>query len=72
MKKYELRNLNKQELTHQLKMDVDELFNLKMRMGITRQVEDNKKFRQLRREIARALTYLNEEKAGRRVIGRVE
>lgn len=69
MKSHELRNLNHQELVHQLKLDADELFNLKMRLGVTRQVEDNSKFKHLRREIARIMTYLSEEKSGQRIVG---
>lgn len=63
MKVFQLREYTKEELL-QKKYDLqEELFNLKLRK-MTKQLENPLKLRNLRREIARINTILNEDEKG--------
>lgn len=59
MDKKELKNLDKQALKQEIVSLKKELFNLKL-TKITGQLKDLSQFRKLRVQIARALTYLNQ------------
>jgi len=59
MDKKELKNLDKDALKQEVASLKKELFNLKL-TKITGQLKDLSQFRKLRVQIARALTYLNQ------------
>ncbi len=59
MDKKELKNLDTQALKQEVASLKKELFNLKL-SKITGQLKDFSQFRKLRVQIARALTYLNQ------------
>jgi len=59
----ELRELTNEELTEKLREAKEELFNLRFQMA-TGQLDNNRRLRVVRREIARAYTVLNERELG--------
>ncbi|MBM3188700.1 MAG: 50S ribosomal protein L29 [Chloroflexi bacterium] len=59
MKAQELRELSRQEILTRLDELYQELFNLRFQMA-TRQLTNNSRMRQVRRDIARAKTVLRE------------
>ena len=59
----ELRELTDEELTDKLRESKEELFNLRFQMA-TGQLENNRRLRTVRREIARIYTVLNERELG--------
>lgn len=63
-----LRSSNRADLEAKVKELHVELFNLRFRNSM-KQVEDPVKLRRVRREIARILTVINEDKQGIRSLG---
>ena len=59
----ELRELTDEELTDKLREFKEELFNLRFQMA-TGQLDNNRRLRTVRREIARIYTVLNERELG--------
>jgi len=59
----ELRELTDEELTDKLREHKEELFNLRFQMA-TGQLDNNRRLRTVRREIARIYTVLNERELG--------
>ena len=59
----ELRELTDEELTDKLREFKEELFNLRFQMA-TGQLDNNRRLRTDRREIARIYTVLNERELG--------
>jgi len=59
----ELRELTDDELTDKLRESKEELFNLRFQMA-TGQLDNNRRLRTVRREIARIYTVLNERELG--------
>jgi len=59
MKGREIREMNPEELNKKLQDLKQELFNLRLRKN-TEQLENPRRFREIRREIARILTVLRE------------
>jgi large subunit ribosomal protein L29 len=59
----ELRELTADELTEKLREAKEELFNLRFQMA-TGQLDNNRRLRIVRREIARIYTVLNERELG--------
>jgi len=59
----ELRELTDEELTEKLRESKEELFNLRFQMA-TGQLDNNRRLRTVRREIARIYTVLNERELG--------
>jgi large subunit ribosomal protein L29 len=59
----ELRELTGEELTDKLREFKEELFNLRFQMA-TGQLDNNRRLRTVRREIARIYTVLNERELG--------
>ena len=59
----ELRELTDDELTEKLRESKEELFNLRFQMA-TGQLDNNRRLRTVRREIARIYTVLNERELG--------
>jgi large subunit ribosomal protein L29 len=59
----ELRELTDQELTERLRESKEELFNLRFQMA-TGQLDNNRRLRTVRREIARVHTVLRERELG--------
>ena len=59
----ELRELTDEELTDKLRESKEELFNLRFQMA-TGQLDNNRRLRTVRREIARIYTVLNERELG--------
>ncbi|HME50151.1 50S ribosomal protein L29 [Mycobacterium sp.] len=59
----ELRELTDQELTERLRESKEELFNLRFQMA-TGQLDNNRRLRTVRREIARVYTVLRERELG--------
>jgi len=69
MKMEELRNMTKDELLHQRKLLIEEWFNLRMQAAI-KPLDNPKRIRQIRKDIARINTILREHELGiRRIIG---
>ncbi len=62
MKAAELREMTLAELREQLAKDRQELFNLRFRAA-TQQIENPRRFREVRKNIARILTILHEREA---------
>jgi len=63
MKPAQLREMTEVELLEQLERDRQELFNLRFR-GATQQVENPRRVREVRKNIARILTLLQERATG--------
>ena len=59
----ELRELTDEELTDKLRESKEELFNLRFQMA-TGQLDNNRRLRTVRREIARIYTVLRERELG--------
>ncbi|GAB3294715.1 50S ribosomal protein L29 [Parasphingorhabdus pacifica] len=59
----ELRELNNEELVARLKESKEELFNLRFQMA-TGQLENNRRLRVVRRDIARIYTIMRERELG--------
>ncbi len=59
----ELRELTDEELTEKLRESKEELFNLRFQMA-TGQLDNNRRLRTVRRQIARIYTVLNERELG--------
>ncbi|WP_296388265.1 50S ribosomal protein L29 [Williamsia sp.] len=59
----ELRELNDEELLERLRESKEELFNLRFQMA-TGQLDNNRRLRLVRREIARVYTVLRERELG--------
>ena len=59
----ELRELTDQELTERLRESKEELFNLRFQMA-TGQLNNNRRLRTVRQEIARIYTVLRERELG--------
>jgi len=59
----ELRELTGEELTERLRESKEELFNLRFQMA-TGQLDNNRRLRTVRREIARIYTVLRERELG--------
>jgi large subunit ribosomal protein L29 len=59
----ELRELTEEELTDKLRESKEELFNLRFQMA-TGQMNNNRRLRTVRREIARVYTVLRERELG--------
>ena len=59
----ELRELTDDDLTEKLRESKEELFNLRFQMA-TGQLDNNRRLRTVRREIARIYTVLNERELG--------
>jgi large subunit ribosomal protein L29 len=59
----ELRELTEDELTDKLRESKEELFNLRFQMA-TGQMNNNRRLRTVRREIARVYTVLRERELG--------
>lgn len=72
MKIFQLRDHTKEELSQKKHELEEELFNLKLRK-MTKQLENPLKLRNLKRDIARINTILNEDEKGiRRLAGESE
>jgi large subunit ribosomal protein L29 len=59
----ELRELTDEELTERLRESKEELFNLRFQMA-TGQLDNNRRLRTVRQEIARVYTVLRERELG--------
>ncbi len=59
----ELRELTEEELTERLRESKEELFNLRFQMA-TGQLNNNRRLRTVRQEIARVYTVLRERELG--------
>lgn len=59
----ELRELNNEELVQRLKEGKEELFNLRFQMA-TGQLENNRRLRTVRKDIARIYTIMRERELG--------
>ena len=59
----ELRELTDEELSERLRESKEELFNLRFQMA-TGQLDNNRRLRTVRREIARVYTILRERELG--------
>ena len=62
MQARELRELTVEELDHEAREATQALFNLRVQASGGQQIDNVKRFRELRREIARIKTVLNEKK----------
>ncbi len=63
MKAGELRELTVEELDHEAREATQALFNLRIQSASGQQMDNVKKFGQLRRDVARIKTVLNEKRA---------
>jgi large subunit ribosomal protein L29 len=61
MKAKELRELTVEELENELRQSSEALFNLRMQAASGQQVDNVKRFRQVRADIARVHTVLTEK-----------
>ncbi|MBI4830502.1 MAG: 50S ribosomal protein L29 [Candidatus Lindowbacteria bacterium] len=61
MRTKELRELTREELEHELSESVQALFNLRLQAASGQQLDNVKRFRELRRDIARVKTVLGEK-----------
>jgi len=62
MQARELRELTTEELEHEAREATQALFNLRMQAAGGQQVDNVKRFRELRRDVARIETVLNEKR----------
>lgn len=68
MKMYELRNMTREELIMQKKLLIEEWFNLRMQSAI-KTLDNPRRIRQIKKDIARINTILREHELGiRRII----
>jgi len=65
MRGTELKELTTEELEHEAREATRALFNLRVQAASGRQLDNVKRFRELRRDIARIKTVLNEKQRGR-------
>ena len=65
MRAKELRELTTEELEHEVREATQALFNLRVQTGSGQQLDNVKRFRELRRDIARMKTILTEKQRGR-------
>lgn len=65
MRAKELRELTLEELEHELRENTRALFNLRVQAASGQQLDNVRKFRELRRDIARINTVLGEKKKTR-------
>ena len=63
MRARELRELTVEELDHEARETTQALFNLRIQSSSGQQMDNVKKFGQLRRDVARIKTVLNEKRA---------
>ena len=63
MRARELRELTVEELDHEAREATQALFNLRIQSASGQQMDNVKKFGQLRRDVARIKTVLNEKRA---------
>ncbi|RJP20142.1 MAG: 50S ribosomal protein L29 [Candidatus Abyssobacteria bacterium SURF_5] len=61
MKAKELRELTVEELQNELRESTEALFNLRMQAASGQQVDNVKRFRQIRADVARIKTVLTEK-----------
>ena len=61
MRAKELRELTNEELEHELREATQALFNLRVQAASGQQLDNVKRFRELRRDIARIETVLGEK-----------
>ncbi len=61
MRARELRELTVEELEHELRETTQALFNLRIQAASGQQLDNVKRFRELRRDIARLKTVLGEK-----------
>ena len=72
MKIHEIRNMTKDELLHQRKLIIEEWFNLRMQAAL-KPLDNPKRIRQLRKDLARINTILREDELGiRKIMGETE
>jgi large subunit ribosomal protein L29 len=71
MRRAELLELSKEQLSHKLADLTDEMFKLRMRRG-TEELTNPLRLRMLRRDIARVNTLLREEALGKRKLATEE
>ncbi len=72
MKIHEIRNMTKDELLHQRKLLIEEWFNLRMQAAL-KPLDNPKRIRQLRKDLARINTILHEDELGiRKIMGETE
>lgn len=62
MRAKELRELTPEELEHELRENTQAIFNLRIQAASGQQLDNVKRFRELRRDIARISTVLTEKK----------
>ncbi|RJP68453.1 MAG: 50S ribosomal protein L29 [Candidatus Abyssobacteria bacterium SURF_17] len=62
MRAKELRELTVEELEHELREATQSIFNLRVQTASGQQLDNVKRFRELRRDIARMKTVLGEKK----------
>jgi large subunit ribosomal protein L29 len=62
MRARELRELTVEELEHEMREATQANFNLRVQAASGQQVDNVKRFRELRRDIARIKTVLNEKR----------
>ena len=65
MRAKELRELTTEELEHEVREATQALFNLRVQTASGQQLDNVKRFRELRRDIARMKTVLSEKQRGR-------
>ncbi|MCD6097866.1 50S ribosomal protein L29 [bacterium] len=63
MKVWQLREMTNDELVHRIRELEEEAFNLRMQRAI-KELSNPKRFREIKKEIARIKTILNERKLG--------
>lgn len=61
MRARELQELTTEELEHELREQTQAIFNLRVQAASGQQIDNVKRFRQLRHDIARIKTVLNEK-----------
>ncbi|MBI5116694.1 50S ribosomal protein L29 [Candidatus Poribacteria bacterium] len=57
----EMRELTREELEHELSENVKAIFNLRLQAASGQQLDNVRKFRELRRDVARMKTVLGEK-----------
>ena len=62
MRARELRELTTEELQHEFREATQALFNLRVQAASGQQIDNVKRFRELRHDIARIKTVLNEKR----------
>lgn len=63
MKVWQLREMTSDELAHRIRELEEETFNLRMQKAI-KELSNSKRFREIKKEIARIKTIINERKLG--------